>query len=73
VLLQKLYKEKLITPPKWLPDNTCYMVVMGSHAYGVNSSDSDFDIYGVCIPPKDLVFPHTAGEIPGFGRQIQGV
>jgi predicted nucleotidyltransferase len=44
---------------------------MGSQAYGVSNDTSDQDIYGVCIPPKELVFPHLAGEIPGFGRQIQ--
>ena len=47
------------------------MTIMGSQAYGVNQDDSDQDIYGVCIPPKELTFPHLAGEIPGFGRQIQ--
>jgi predicted nucleotidyltransferase len=29
------------------------------------------DLYGFCIPPKDVVFPHLAGEIHGFGKQIQ--
>lgn len=52
-------------------DNVSYMTIMGSQAYGVSSDDSDLDVYGFCIPPKDLVFPHLAGEIPGFGRQIQ--
>ena len=44
---------------------------MGSLAYGVSSDNSDFDVYGFCIPPKELIFPHISGEIPGFGRQIQ--
>jgi predicted nucleotidyltransferase len=44
---------------------------MGSQAYGVSNDTSDQDVYGVCIPPKELVFPHLGGEIPGFGRQIQ--
>lgn len=39
---------------------------MGSHAYRVNTPDSDYDFYGFCIPPKNMVFPHLAGEIPGF-------
>lgn len=52
-------------------DNVSYMTTMGSQAYGVSTDDSDLDVYGFCIPPKDLVFPHLAGEIPGFGRQIQ--
>jgi len=27
------------------------------------------DVYGFCIPPKEMVFPHLTGEIEGFGRQ----
>lgn len=71
MILDNLYKQKLIHPPKWLLSNTTYMTVMGSQAYGVSSDDSDLDVYGFCIPPKDLVFPHLAGEIPGFGKQLQ--
>lgn len=66
-----LTDRKLITPPKWLPTNVCYETIMGSVAYGVESDTSDVDVYGFCMPPKDNVFPHLAGEIPGFGRQIQ--
>ena len=44
---------------------------MGSVAYAVSNDMSDQDIYGFCMPPKELVFPHLAGEIPGFGRQVQ--
>ena len=71
MLLQRLEKDKLIHPPRWLADNTSYMVIMGSQAYGVSTDSSDQDIYGFAIPPKEMVFPHLAGEIPGFGRQIQ--
>lgn len=42
---------------------------MGSFAYGVSSDSSDVDIYGFCIPDKSMVFPHTVGEVPGFGTQ----
>lgn len=41
---------------------------MGSIAYGVFADQSDRDIYGFCILPKEDVFPHLAGEIPGFGQ-----
>lgn len=71
MLLHDLAKKNLIHPPKWLPTNAVYITVMGSQAYGVNNDSSDLDVYGVCVPPKDLVFPHLSGEIPGFGRQIQ--
>ena len=71
MLLNDLAKRNLIHPPKWLPANTVLVVTMGSQAYGVSTDGSDLDVYGVCIPPKEMVFPHLAGEIPGFGRQIQ--
>lgn len=70
-LLEKLQTQNLIQPPKWLVGNTAYLVIMGSHAYGVNSHDSDFDVYGFCIPPVEMVFPHLNGEILGFGLQTQ--
>jgi len=68
MLLSKLVDRGLITPPRWLPDNMMYLVQMGSVAYGVSGVDSDMDLYGYSIPPKDMVFPHLSGEIPGFGR-----
>ena len=58
-------------PPSWLPNNLCFETVMGSAAYGVSSDESDVDVYGICLPPKELVFPHLAGEIPGFGTQLK--
>jgi predicted nucleotidyltransferase len=67
--VNQLAEAGLIKPPTWLPDNVHFEVVTGSLAYGVSEDDSDFDVYGWCIPPKQMVFPHCAGEIPGFGRQ----
>ena len=71
MILTDLSKKNLIHPPRWLPQNTVLLMIMGSQAYGVSTDASDQDIYGVCIPPKEMVFPHLAGEIPGFGTQIQ--
>ena len=70
-LVQSLKQKNLIQPPKWLPDNVMYETQMGSTAYGVDGSTSDVDVYGFCIPPKDMVFPHLTGGIMGFGKQIQ--
>jgi predicted nucleotidyltransferase len=67
--VQRLTDKRLITPPRFLPPNVCYETIMGSVAYGVASDTSDMDIYGFAIPPKEALFPHLAGEIPGFGRQ----
>lgn len=71
MLLNRLNTLGLIHPPPWLPSTTHYLCLMGSVAYGVAGDDSDSDIYGFCIPPKEMVFPHLAGEIAGFGRQIK--
>lgn len=61
--------NKITNPPKWIGDNLHYEVIMGSHAYGVSTDSSDMDIYGWCIPPKELMFPHLAGYIEGFGHK----
>jgi uncharacterized protein len=77
-LIQHLTEQKLISPPAWLPANTMYLTIMGSIAYGVADTNdeefqSDFDVYGFCIPPKEVVFPHLAGEVWGFGKYRDGM
>jgi len=64
-----LSQKQLIAPPPFIKSNIQYEVQMGSVAYGVSSDESDIDVYGFCIPPKHVIFPHLAGTIPGFGRQ----
>lgn len=72
MILQDLSGKGLIHPPKWLPDNTAYLAIVGSESYGANlPGTSDQDIQGFCIPPKNDVFPHLRGEIMGFGTQHQ--
>jgi len=70
-VVSRLHKKGLINPPDWLPVNIHYEAVIGSVAYGVSEDFSDMDVYGFCIPKKDMIFPHLRGEIPGFGRQIK--
>jgi len=70
-LTDRLKKKGLIDPPSFLENNVHYECMMGSVAYGVSDDTSDIDVYGFCIPPKDMIFPHLKGEIPGFGKQIQ--
>lgn len=67
--VSRLAKSQLITPPEWLPENIHYETMMGSVAYGVSEDTSDIDLYGFCFPRKEVVFPHLAGEIQGFGGQ----
>lgn len=68
-VIQKLHKKGLIKPPSFVIGGTQYETIMGSMAYAVSSDSSDMDIYGWCIPPKEIIFPHTAGHIQGFGTQ----
>lgn len=67
--VERLTRKQLISPPSWLVSNVVYETIMGSVAFGVSTDISDFDTVGFCIPPKDIVFPHLAGYIEGFGRQ----
>lgn len=69
--LKELQTKQLITPPKWLVDNTVYLTRMGSVAYGVSTNLSDADVYGVVVPPLEYLFPHLRGEVFGFGKQQQ--
>lgn len=71
MLIENLYKQKLITPPKWMLDNTHYLCMMGSIAYGVDQDNSDVDVYGFCIPPKRVLFPWTVGILPDFDRDYE--
>ena len=70
-LVKRLAKRELISPPEYVVAQTQYEVMMGSVAYGVSNNTSDIDIYGFCVPNKETIFPHLAGEILGFGRQKQ--
>ena len=64
----RLTKRGLINPPPWLTSNICFEGMTGSVSYGCNESNtSDIDIVGFCIPPKYVIFPHTAGYVLGFG------
>lgn len=70
MLLQELEKKKLIHPPEWLACNTHFLTIMGSFAYGCSSDTSDMDLYGWCIPKKEMVFPHLAGKVLGFDEDL---
>lgn len=66
-LIKTLQKRQVFTGrsvPTFLTDSVQYITMMGSVAYGVSDvvKGSDVDIYGFCIPPKEILFPHTAGR-----------
>lgn len=57
-IINKLQSENLIASPKFLKNNIHYEVIMGSMAYGCNSANSDMDLYAVCMPLREVIFPH---------------
>lgn len=69
-LIERLHSKQLIDPPPFVIGGTKYLTIMGSEAYGVSGDSSDKDVYGFCIPPKDIIFPHTAGYIHNFSTQV---
>lgn len=67
-ILKELKHLNLIQPPDFVVSQIQYEVITGSVAYGVSGDVSDMDIYGFCIPHKEIIFPHLGGEIQGFGK-----
>lgn len=69
---QNLHRKKIVKNVEpFILENVQYETIMGSQAYGVSNDDSDMDIYAVTIPPKEMVFPHMQGVIPGFGKDAK--
>lgn len=67
-IVLSLAKRGLIKPPSYATE-TQYEVLTGSISYGVSSDISDCDVVGFCIPSKEIIFPHLAGEILNFGKE----
>lgn len=40
----------------WLRDRTIILALHGSHCYGMATEDSDIDLKGVAVPPKEYFF-----------------
>jgi predicted nucleotidyltransferase len=38
----------------WLKDNTIFLTLHGSQAYGLANELSDVDVKGICIPPREV-------------------
>ncbi len=70
--LKRARDRGLIKCPSFVAGGCQYEVITGSYAYGSSNDNSDMDIYGFCMPPKEVVFPHINGHIKGFDTQVQG-
>ncbi|QDJ96543.1 nucleotidyl transferase [Xanthomonas phage Xoo-sp13] len=67
-VIKKLYKNGNMQIGQTWATDTSYEVIMGSIAYGVAVDNSDMDIHAITVPPKEMVFPHLANHIHGFGK-----
>lgn len=47
-------KYDLSRAPSWLPSRLLTLQVGGSHAYGMNTPESDVDFRGICVPPMEF-------------------
>lgn len=61
--LNKIYEKSQL---KWLKNNTIFMTIHGSHAYGMNREGSDVDIRGICTTPKRYLL----GVLDNFEQAI---
>lgn len=66
----KLIDQNVLQAPSYVK-NTHYEVITGSYAYNVSQDTSDIDIYGWCIPNKEIVFPHLQGKIANFDETFE--
>lgn len=41
---------------EWLNENTVYVTLHGSQAYGLANEFSDVDVKGICIPPREVEY-----------------
>jgi predicted nucleotidyltransferase len=50
----------------WILDNLMLESIVGSHAYGCNNENSDYDIVGIVLPKAEHLFPQKFNFILGF-------
>lgn len=61
-------KERFTKEEQWLRDNLIFEVIMGSQAYGCQTSESDTDIVGIVMNKHEHLFPQSYDYILGFDQ-----
>ena len=51
---------------QWLVDNLMLETIVGSHAYGCQTTQSDYDIMAIVLPRHEHLYPQKYGFILGF-------
>jgi uncharacterized protein len=59
---EKRFDQNLL----WLKDNIVLESVMGSHAYGCNNDNSDYDVVGIVMDKHEHLYPQSYGYVLGF-------
>jgi predicted nucleotidyltransferase len=69
--LHEVYRGNL----PWLVNNTIFLTLHGSHAYGTNTPTSDVDVKGIAIPPSEyyLGFSKVFEQAELKGKEPDGV
>jgi uncharacterized protein len=72
-----IHRGLLPDAPSFLQSAIHYETLAGSRAYGVadtaiHNTPPDFDVCGFAIPPKEMIFKHLTGWIPGFHSEPPG-
>ena len=62
-----MFQHERWKPPQWL--DPIYLVRGGSYSYDCATQDSDQDLYGICIPPLDVMMPYPIDYLPGFDQK----
>jgi hypothetical protein len=74
---QLIHRGLLPDAPSFLQSSIHYETLAGSRAYGVADTAihnilPDFDVCGFAVPPKEMIFKHLTGWIPGFHSEPPG-
>ena len=72
-----IHRGLLPDAPSFLQSAIHYETLAGSRAYGVADTAihdilPDFDVCGFAVPPKEMIFKHLTGWIPGFHSEPPG-
>lgn len=66
-IIKSLYDNNKLHLSKDYLTDIVFEGITGSTAYGATSNSSDIDLYGICMLPLDMAFPHRSGYVRGFG------
>jgi predicted nucleotidyltransferase len=65
LFIQDAWKNRSVYDLNWLNSNTLFLTIHGSTSYGLNNVNSDIDMAGICVPPKDYFL--------GFNKSLEQI